>query len=45
MGYAFAIACYYREHGQNEFNLSLIIKQDKVKIKTRKVNLRNEKQN
>ena len=45
MGHAFAIACYYREHGQNELNLRLIIKQDQVKIKTGKINLRNEEQN
>ena len=43
MGYASTIACYYREHGQNELNLRLVIKQDQVKIETIKINLRNEK--
>ena len=45
MGHASSIACYYREHDQIELNLNLIIKQDQVKIKTGKINLRNEKQN
>lgn len=45
MGYASTIACNCREHGQNELNISSINKQDQVKIKTGKINLRNEKQN
>ena len=45
MGYASAIACNFREHGQNELNINSINKQDQIKIKTGKINLRNEKQN